>query len=69
MRDRKDLITVLFIGDMLVSAFMIGVIVWVSLRSTRAQLDAAARNLAAEVHATLDLRAGARRDGSHRSTN
>lgn len=34
---------VLFIGDMLVSAFMIAVIVWVSLRGTRAQLDAAAR--------------------------
>ena len=34
---------VLFIGDMLVSAFMIAVIVWVSLRRTRAQLDAAAR--------------------------
>ena len=34
---------VLFIADMLVSAFMIAVIVWVSLRSTRTQLDAAAR--------------------------
>lgn len=34
---------VLFIGDMLVSAFMIGVVVWVSLRSTRAYLDASSR--------------------------
>jgi cbb3-type cytochrome oxidase subunit 3 len=34
---------VLFIGDMLVSAFMIAVIVWISLRRTREQLDAAAR--------------------------
>jgi hypothetical protein len=34
---------ILFIGDMLVMAFMIVVIVWVSLRSSRAQLDAAAR--------------------------
>lgn len=34
---------ILFVGDMLVSAFMIVVIVWVSLRSTRAQIDAAAR--------------------------
>jgi cbb3-type cytochrome oxidase subunit 3 len=34
---------VLFIGDMIVSAFMIVVVVWVSLRSTRRQLDAAAR--------------------------
>ena len=40
---------VLFIGDMLVSAFMIAVIVWVSLRSTRTQLDAAARSARAEV--------------------
>jgi cbb3-type cytochrome oxidase subunit 3 len=34
---------VLFIGDMIVSAFMIVVVVWVSLRSTRRHLDAAAR--------------------------
>jgi len=34
---------VLFIGDMLVSAFMIVVVVWVSLRSTRTYLDAASR--------------------------
>lgn len=34
---------VLFVGDMLVSAFMIVVIVWVSLRRTREQIDAAAR--------------------------
>jgi cbb3-type cytochrome oxidase subunit 3 len=34
---------VLFIGDMLVSAFMIAVVVWVSLRRTRRQLEAAAR--------------------------
>jgi cbb3-type cytochrome oxidase subunit 3 len=34
---------VLFVGDMLVSAFMIAVIIWVSLRSTREQLDAVAR--------------------------
>lgn len=34
---------VLFIGDMLVMAFMIVVVIWVSLRSTRAQLDAASR--------------------------
>jgi cbb3-type cytochrome oxidase subunit 3 len=33
----------LFAGDMLVMAFMIAVTVWVSLRSTRAGLDAAAR--------------------------
>jgi cbb3-type cytochrome oxidase subunit 3 len=33
----------LFAGDMLVMAFMIAVIVWVSLRSTRERLDAAAR--------------------------
>lgn len=34
---------VLFVGDMLVMAFMIVVTVWVSLRSSRAHLDAAAR--------------------------
>lgn len=34
---------VIFIGDMLVMAFMIVVVVWLSLRSTRAQLDAASR--------------------------
>lgn len=34
---------VLFVGDMLVSAFMIAVIIWVSLRSTREKLDAVAR--------------------------
>ncbi|HEY7379373.1 MAG TPA: hypothetical protein VH542_11865 [Steroidobacteraceae bacterium] len=34
---------VIFIGDMLVSLFMIVVVVWVSLRSTRPHLDAAAR--------------------------
>ncbi len=34
---------VLFIGDMLVTAFMIAVIVWVSLRSSRAQLERASR--------------------------
>jgi cbb3-type cytochrome oxidase subunit 3 len=34
---------ILFIGDMLVMAFMIAVTVWVSLRATRAQLDAASR--------------------------
>ncbi len=33
----------IFFGDMLVMAFMIAVIVWLSLRSTRRQLDAAAR--------------------------
>jgi cbb3-type cytochrome oxidase subunit 3 len=33
----------LFIGDMLVMAFMIVVVVWVSLHGTRAQLDAASR--------------------------
>ncbi len=33
----------IFVGDMLVMAFMIIVVVWVSLRSTRARLDAAAR--------------------------
>jgi cbb3-type cytochrome oxidase subunit 3 len=34
---------ILFVGDMLVTAFMIVVIVWISLRSNRAQLDAASR--------------------------
>lgn len=34
---------ILFIGDMLVMAFMIVVVIWVSLRGTRAQLDAASR--------------------------
>jgi cbb3-type cytochrome oxidase subunit 3 len=34
---------VIFFGDMLVMAFMIALIVWLSLRSTRAQLDSAAR--------------------------
>jgi len=34
---------VIFIGDMLVMAFMIIVVIWVSLRSSRARLDAAAR--------------------------
>ena len=33
----------IFVGDMLVMAFMIVVVVWVSMRSSRAQLDAAAR--------------------------
>ena len=33
----------IFFGDMLVMAFMIAVIVWLSLRSTRAQHDAASR--------------------------
>ena len=33
----------LFVGDMLVMAFMIVVVVWVSLRSSRSGLDAAAR--------------------------
>lgn len=33
----------LFIGDMLVSAFMIALFVWLSLRSTRAQFDAVAQ--------------------------
>lgn len=37
------MILVLFVGDMLVMAFMIAVIVWVSLRSTKERLDAAAR--------------------------
>jgi cbb3-type cytochrome oxidase subunit 3 len=34
---------ILFVGDMLVMAFMIVVTVWISLRSNRAQLDAASR--------------------------
>ncbi len=34
---------VIFVGDMLVMAFMIVVVVWLSLRSTRAQLDSASR--------------------------
>jgi cbb3-type cytochrome oxidase subunit 3 len=33
----------LFAGDMVVMAFMIAVTVWVSLKSTREGLDAAAR--------------------------
>jgi cbb3-type cytochrome oxidase subunit 3 len=33
----------IFVGDMLVMAFMIVLVVWVSLRSTRERLDAAAR--------------------------
>ncbi len=33
----------IFVGDMLVTAFMIAVIVWVSLRGSRACLDAASR--------------------------
>ena len=33
----------IFVGDMLVMAFMIVVVVWVSTRSSRARLDAAAR--------------------------
>jgi len=33
----------LFVGDMLVMAFMIAIVVWLSLRSTGKQLDAAAR--------------------------
>lgn len=33
----------IFFGDMLVMAFMISVIAWLALRSTREQLDAAAR--------------------------
>lgn len=42
---------VLFIGDMLVMAFMIAIVVWLSLRSNRAVLDAAARiPLEDEVH-------------------
>ncbi len=33
----------LFVGDMVVTAFMICLFVWASLKSTRAQFDAAAR--------------------------
>jgi hypothetical protein len=33
----------LFVGDMLVTAFMIVLFVWISLRSTRAHFDAVAR--------------------------
>ncbi len=33
----------LFIGDMLVMAFMFGLVVWVSLRSSKAALEEAAR--------------------------
>ena len=33
----------LFVGDMLVMAFMIAVVIWVSLRSSRSGLDDAAR--------------------------
>jgi cbb3-type cytochrome oxidase subunit 3 len=33
----------IFVGDMLVMAFMILVVVWISMRSTRDRLDAAAR--------------------------
>ena len=33
----------LFIGDMLVMAFMIGVVLWVSLRSSRKNIEDAAR--------------------------
>ena len=33
----------IFVGDMLVMAFMIVVVVWVSLRTTRKRLDDAAR--------------------------
>ena len=33
----------LFAGDMLVMAFMMGVVVWVSLRSSRNTLDRAAQ--------------------------
>jgi cbb3-type cytochrome oxidase subunit 3 len=33
----------IFVGDMLVMAFMIVVVVWVSLRSSRSRLDAASR--------------------------
>ncbi|HEY8266238.1 MAG TPA: hypothetical protein VIG03_06655 [Steroidobacteraceae bacterium] len=33
----------IFAGDMLVMAFMIAVVVWVSLRSTRERLDDVAR--------------------------
>jgi cbb3-type cytochrome oxidase subunit 3 len=33
----------LFLGDMLVMAFMIGLVAWVSLRSSRKDLEEAAR--------------------------
>ena len=33
----------IFVGDMLVMAFMIALVVWVSMRTTRARHDAAAR--------------------------
>lgn len=33
----------LFAGDMLVMAFMIGVVVWVSLKSSKQSIDRAAR--------------------------
>ncbi len=33
----------IFVGDMLVMAFMIALVVWVSLRSTRDRLDGTAR--------------------------
>ncbi|MEE9142928.1 MAG: cbb3-type cytochrome c oxidase subunit 3 [Gammaproteobacteria bacterium] len=33
----------LFAGDLLVMAFMMGVVVWVMLRSTKQKLDEAAR--------------------------
>ena len=33
----------LFVGDMLVTAFMIVLFVWLALRRTRAQLEATAR--------------------------
>lgn len=33
----------IFVGDMLVMAFMIALVVWVSIRSTRERLDGAAR--------------------------
>ncbi len=33
----------LFGGDMLVMAFMIGVVVWISLRENEARIDATAR--------------------------
>jgi cbb3-type cytochrome oxidase subunit 3 len=33
----------IFLGDMLVMAFMIAVVIWLSMRSTRGELDAASR--------------------------
>ena len=33
----------IFAGDMLVMAFMIGVVVWIALRENQKQIDAAAR--------------------------